>query len=140
MSWNSGKTCSMKMVLLSTNQNCHRKSNPWAWSWTVFPFVAVSVVKDFGLCGELWTRFFGEGRSLDVPLKWSLVTSPSCFSVPDLHNVHTAHVLSFHAHTLSRGDSPLDRNAGRTGCGSGSFEFLPERMDASLEQEGPLHG
>ena len=37
--------------------------------------------------------------------------------------MYTAHVLSIHAHTLSRDDSPLDRNPGRTGCGSGLLIF-----------------
>ena len=52
----------------------------------VSPFVVVSV-KGFGLCGEPWTRFFGVGRSPDVPWKWLLVASPSFFSVPELHYV-----------------------------------------------------
>ena len=89
------------MVFSSTNQTCHRRSNPWALSWKVSLFVAASVVRDFGLCGEPWTRFFGEERSLDVPLKLSLVAPLSCFSVPDLHYVHCTRVVDSCAHIIT---------------------------------------
>ena len=85
----------------STNQNCHRWSNPWALSWTVSPFVAASVVRDSGHYGEPWMRFFGEERSLEVPLKSSLVTSLSCFSVPDLRCAHCTRVSDSCAHSIT---------------------------------------
>ena len=81
--------------------------------------------KRFWTLRRAWMRFFGEERSLDVPLKLLLVTPLSCFSVLELRCVHCTRVI-VHARTLSRCDSPLNRNSGRTGCGSSSFDFLIE--------------
>ena len=69
-----------------------QRSNPWALSWTVSPFCCRVSSKRF-CCGEPWMRFFGKERSLDVPLKLSLVSSLSCFSMPDLRCVHCTRVV-----------------------------------------------
>ena len=104
----------------STNQNYHRRPNAWALIWTVFPFVAVSVVRDSGLCDEAWTRFFGEP---DVPLKLSLVISLSCFSVADPRCAHCTRVTVSCAHMIAwrvaSGQKP-----GPNWLRFGSFDFL----------------
>ena len=103
-----------------------KDTNPWALSWT-----------DLSLCCRVSSkRFWTLRRALDEFLRRRKITRRALehcrWSYQFLASrcqtcaMHTADVVSFHARAISRGDSPLDRNTGRTVCGSGTLDFLPK--------------
>ena len=98
MSWNSGNTCSLNMVLLCTNQT---RSNPWALSWTVSPFDAVSVVRDFGALDEILRRRKITGRALKIVI--GHITFVLLGARPALCTLHTCYrFMRAHYHVAAR--------------------------------------
>ena len=74
--------------------------------WTAYPFAVASVARDSGLqrvLDEVLRRKKMTGRASEIII--GHITFVLLGAIPAL--LYTAHVLSFRACTLSRGDSPL---------------------------------